>query len=122
MKQTYETGLLGEGAAEEYLCKECGMICLERRYRTKSAEIDLIMLDRDTVVFVEVKTRRTGNPGTGLMTVNAAKQKRIARGATLYLMSRHMLNRCVRFDVVEINRDGVCHIPNAFQPGSIFFG
>ena len=121
MKQTYETGILGENAAEEYLCREKGMVCLERRYRTKSAEIDLIMLDRDTVVFVEVKTRRTGNPGAGLMTVNAAKQKRIARGAVLYLMSRHLLNRSVRFDVVEINRENLIHIPNAFQPYGKFY-
>ena len=122
MKQTYETGLLGENAAEEYLCREFGMTCLERRFRTKSAEIDLIMLDRDTIVFVEVKTRRSGTLGVGLMTVNAAKQKRIARGATLYLMNRHLLNRSVRFDVVEINREQIYYVPNAFQPGGMFFG
>lgn len=121
MKHTYETGLLGESAAEKYLCEKLGMICLERRFRTKSAEIDLIMMDRDTLVFVEVKTRRTGKPGDGLMTVNIAKQKRISRGAMLYLMSRNMLNRSIRFDVVEVNCDTITYIPNAFQPGGMFF-
>ena len=121
MKQTYETGILGEIAAETYLCGKCGMICLERRYRTKSAEIDLIMQDQDTLVFVEVKTRSKGKPGDGLQTVNAAKQKRISRGATLYLMKHHKLNQSVRFDVVEVNRENIIHIPNAFQPGGMFF-
>ena len=121
MKQTYETGILGEIAAETYLCGKCGMICLERRYRTKSAEIDLIMQDQDTLVFVEVKTRSKGKPGDGLQTVNAAKQKRISRGAMLYLMKHHNLNQSVRFDVVEVNRENIIHIPNAFQPGGMFF-
>ncbi len=121
MKQTYETGILGEIAAETYLCGKCGMICLERRYRTKSAEIDLIMQDQDTLVFVEVKTRSKGKPGDGLQTVNAAKQKRISRGAMLYLMKHHKLNQSVRFDVVEVNRENIIHIPNAFQPGGMFF-
>ena len=121
MKQTYETGILGEIAAETYLCGKCGMICLERRYRTKSAEIDLIMQDQDTLVFVEVKTRSKGKPGDGLQTVNAAKQKRISRGAMLYLMKHHKLNQSVRFDVVEVNRENIIHIPNAFQPGGMFY-
>ena len=121
MKQTDETGILGEIAAETYLCGKCGMICLERRYRTKSAEIDLIMQDQDTLVFVEVKTRSKGKPGDGLQTVNAAKQKRISRGAMLYLMKHHKLNQSVRFDVVEVNRENIIHIPNAFQPGGMFF-
>ncbi len=120
MKDTYETGLLGEQTAERYLTEK-GMVCLERRYRTKSAEIDLIMKDRDTIVFVEVKTRRTASPGSGLLSVTPSKQKRIARGAVLYLMSNHKLNALVRFDIVEINRDSVLHIPNAFQPGGMFY-
>lgn len=121
MKQTYDTGLIGENAAETYLHDHAGMTCLERRFRTKSAEIDLIMRDRDTVVFVEVKTRQSGKPGEGLMSVNKEKQKRIYRGAMLYLMNHHMLNCSVRFDVVEVRPDRMIHIPNAFQPGGMFF-
>ena len=60
MKTTYETGLQGERAAEEYLHQKMRMHCLERRYRNQCGEIDLIMLDGETVVFVEVKTRKTG--------------------------------------------------------------
>ena len=121
MKQTYETGLLGEGIAEAYLCETMGMQCLERRYKTKAAEVDLIMNDHGTIVFVEVKTRERGRPGDGLLTINAGKQKRIARGATLYLMSHHLLSQPVRFDAVEVVQGSITYIPNAFQPGGMFF-
>ena len=116
MKQTYETGLQGEDAAEAYLTKEHGMTCLERRYRTKAGEIDLILLDGETVVFAEVKTRKTGEPGNGLSAVNAGKQKRIVHAALLYLMRQKWMDRSVRFDVIEICRGEILYVPNAFQP------
>ena len=121
MKQTYETGLKGEETAESHLRETRGMICLERRYRSKCGEIDLIMKEGGTIVFVEVKTRLTASPGTGMMSVNAAKQKRIAQAAAIYLMSTRQMNRPVRFDVVEISRDSILHIPDAFQPGRMFY-
>ena len=122
MKVTYHTGLAGEQTAEEWLCRERGMITLERRCRTKAGEIDLIMTEGETVVFVEVKTRLHGAAGTGMMAVDTAKQRRICRAATLYLMNRRWLTRPVRFDVVEVRPVGVIHIPNAFQPqGGMFF-
>ena len=120
MKKTYETGIQGELAAEQFLCGK-GMICLERRFRSKCGEIDLIMMDRDTLVFVEVKTRKTGMPGSGLMSVNAEKQKRIARSAVLYMMANHQMDSAVRFDVVEINHEQILHIADAFQPGGMFY-
>ena len=106
MKETYETGLWGEDFAAEYLKEKLGMVLLEQRYRTKRGEIDLIMTDGDTVVFVEVKTRRTGETGNGLSAVNLAKQK----------MQKNWLRKAVRFDLVEIHGFEVIHIPNAFQP------
>ncbi len=120
MRATYQTGVQGEEIAEKYLTEQ-GMLCLERRYREKAGEVDLIMLEGETLVFVEVKARFSGTAGSGLGAVNAAKQKRLARCATLYLMKHQALNRSVRFDVVEINRDGIVHIPNAFQPGGMVF-
>ena len=97
------------------------MICLERRFRNKRGEIDLIMQEGETIVFVEVKTRMTGITGTGMMAVNAAKQKRISQAAMLYLMTSRRLGCPVRFDVVEVRPDTVIHVPNAFQPGSMFY-
>ena len=122
MKQTYETGLDGEAAAEQYLTVQKGMICLERRYRNKCGEIDLILQDGDFLVFTEVKTRKTAAPGQGLLAVNTAKQRRIVRAAILYLMTEKRLNSAVRFDVVEVRPGAILHIPNAFQaPGQMFF-
>ena len=121
MKKTYETGILGEETAEKYLQDKYGMVCLEKRYRAKCGEIDLIMLDGDTVVFVEVKTRKTGSPGSGLSAVNLTKQKRILNAALIYLMQNKWTSRIVRFDLVEIHRDGILYVPNAFQPYGHFY-
>ncbi len=116
MKKTYETGLWGEETASDYLSHQFRMIPLERRYRTKTGEIDLIMLDGETIVFVEVKTRRTGEAGNGLAAVNHAKQKRIVQAATIYLMQKNLMRNPVRFDLVEIHRDEILYVADAFQP------
>ena len=121
MKQTYETGLDGEAAAEQFLCSEKGMICLERRYRTRRGEIDLIMMDGNTIVFIEVKTRKTGVPGNGLLAVTKAKQQKITQAATFFLMQNRALNKPIRFDVIEIWQQEIFYIPNAFQPGGLFY-
>ena len=118
---TYQTGLAGEQAAAEWLRMKYRMQLVETRYRSKAGEIDLIMLDQKTIVFIEVKTRLHAAAGTGLMAVDHRKQKRIARAATLYLISKGWQNRPVRFDVVEVSENSVLHIPNAFQPGGMFY-
>ena len=121
MKWTYETGLLGEEIAAQWLEKHYGMRLLESRYKTKAGEIDLIMLDRDTVVFVEVKTRLSAQAGTGLLAVDRRKQQRITRAAVLYLISKGWQNKAARFDIAEVTNDGVLYVPNAFQPGGMFY-
>ena len=120
MKKTYETGLWGEDTALEYLTRKMNMVLLEHRYRTKCGEIDLIMMDGETVVFVEVKTRKTGEAGNGLSAVTIPKQKRITNAAILYLMKQRWMNRPVRFDLVEIHGDNVLYVPDAFHPYGSF--
>ena len=121
MKWTYETGLLGEEIATQWLEEHYGMRLLESRYKTNAGEIDLIMMDRETVVFVEVKTRLNAAPGTGMLAVNRSKQNRIARAAALYLIGRGWQDRPVRFDIAEVTGYDVMHVPNAFQPGGMFY-
>lgn len=121
MKQTYQTGLNGEQTAEKWLCENMGMKCLERRFRNKAGEIDLIMYDRGTVVFVEVKTRLTSDPGCGIMAVNRAKQRKLTNAARLYLLNTGKMNSACRFDIIEICQGKILHVPNAFQPGGMFF-
>ena len=121
MKETYQTGLDGENKAAEWLRNHRSMILLEKRYRNKAGEIDLIMLDGKTIVFIEVKTRMHARPGNGLMAVDRKKQQRIARAAILYLIGKEWQNRLTRFDIAEVSPDGVLHVPNAFQPGDMIY-
>lgn len=114
MKNQYKTGVTGEVQAEQYLCAQ-GMTFIARRYRGGDGEIDLIMQSGDTIVFVEVKARPDSSAGSGLMAVTAAKQRRITHAAMSFLLEREWMERPVRFDVVEISRSGILHIPNAFM-------
>ena len=116
-----KTGVLGEGEAADYLVQEHGMRLLEQRYRTKCGEIDLIMLDGETIVFVEVKTRKSGEAGNGLAAVNLTKQKRIVNAALLFLSRMKWTGRLVRFDVVEVYCGKILYVPNAFQPYGRFY-
>ena len=81
MKNTYETGIFGEKTASEWLEKHKGMKLLETRHRNRAGEIDLIMLDGETVAFIEVKTRLNAVPGCGLMAVDLVPRQ--ATGAAL---------------------------------------
>jgi putative endonuclease len=97
------------GALAEYLTyitlTASGMQVLERNYHTRYGEIDLIMLDGDTIAFVEVKARRSVRFGTPEEAVNLRKQQRIRRAAVEWLRSKpenlpH--TERVRFDVAAI--------------------
>lgn len=111
----YEQGVRGEEIALAYLTEK-GMRELARRFRRGDGEIDLVMADGETVVFVEVKYRPLGRRGDGLMAVTLSKQRRMVHTAQAYLVEHHLLDRLARFDVVEITADGPLHIPNAFWP------
>lgn len=113
MKRSYDAGLTGEAAAEAFL-QQIGMTLLEKRYRAQDGEIDLIMLDGEILVFVEVKYRPHGDSGAGLSAVTRSKQRRMTHAAMDYLQKREYFEHPVRFDVVEISRDGITHVPNAF--------
>jgi putative endonuclease len=96
-------GRRGEQLAARHL-KRSGYIILARNYRTAGAEIDLIALDNDTLVFVEVKAR--GGTGFGLPqeAVDYDKRERIRRAALVYA-ERRGVDLPARFDVVAI--DGI---------------
>ena len=114
MKAQYKTGLDGENQAERYLSAR-GMQTIAKRFRGADGEIDLIMQDGETFVFVEVKYRPGSPAGSGLMAVTPAKQRRMTHAAQAFLLAREDLEHPVRFDVVEISRDGILYIPNAFM-------
>lgn len=107
----------GEREAARFL-RGRGLRILERGYRTAQGEIDLIARDGDTLVFVEVKSRRAGEPAEA---VTPAKQKRLTLAALHYLRRHDLLEQRCRFDVVAIVwPDGrqpatIDHIPHAFE-------
>ena len=107
----------GERAAARYL-RRLGMRVLTRGYRTPLGEIDLIVRDGPTLVFVEVKTRTQGNPAEA---VNLAKQQRLTLAALHFLRRYDVLEAPCRFDVVAIvwpddrRPPAIEHIPHAFE-------
>lgn len=112
-------GERGERIAERYLTGK-GLRILERGYRARCGEIDLIAEEGEELVFVEVKTRTSARFGDPLEAVTPWKRRRILRAASLYLQSRGAWNRPCRFDVMAIRLDShggaeVEHVRGAFD-------
>ena len=111
-------GRRGERLAERFLERQ-GMRILARRFRLRCGEIDLIARDAESVVFVEVKTRRGHGFGSPAASVTPAKQRRMARTALAFLSGRGWHERPCRFDVIEVLELGksteIRHIPDAFR-------
>lgn len=111
----YAKGVLGEAAVCDCLT-DGGMELLERRFRSPFGEIDLVMLEGDTLVFVEVKLRTRGGTEAAQAAVTPAKCRRLIETARCYLgMHPEHEGRCIRFDVVTVSGEGIHHIPNAFS-------
>jgi len=111
-------GQSGEEAAVRYLKKK-GFRIVERGFRLLRGEIDIIAYDRDTLVFVEVKTRSGTGFGVPEEAVTPSKQEQIRKIAQLYLMKKRLGDIPCRFDVVSILDDEpgepiIRHIPDAF--------
>lgn len=108
---------------EDLVCahlQEAGLRLLERNYLSRRGEIDIICLDRNTLVFVEVRYRRKQKHGHALETVNLRKQQKLIQTAKVYLQRKRLFGQITcRFDVVGVvMEDGkpVYHwIRNAFQ-------
>ena len=94
-------GNRGEAAAARFL-ERLGYRIIERQMRNRFGELDLVALDRDVVVFVEVKTRTTLSAGHPTEAVTATKQRKITRSALAYLKRRGWLEHRVRFDVIAV--------------------
>jgi len=113
-------GLSGEEAAARYL-KRLGYRIVARGDRLKTGEIDLVAVDRQTVVFVEVKTRESTEAGHPSEAVDAVKQRRLTRAAVTFLKHHGLLESPARFDVVAVTwpenerRPTIEHVRNAFD-------
>jgi len=116
-----QTGAWGEACAEEYLGK-LGFALVGRRVRVgRRDEIDLIMQERNILVFIEVKTRADERMGRPIAHVGYKKSNHVARAAMRYMLKLKHKPPYFRFDVVEVvgkmdaGEPIIRHIPNAFS-------
>jgi putative endonuclease len=112
-------GREGERIAARHLERK-GWRILERGFRTRTGEIDLVAEEEGVLVFVEVKARSGLGCGRPADAVDARKRGRILRAAHLWLARHGSIETPCRFDVVEVLSEGgseplIHHIPDAFQ-------
>lgn len=118
--QHTNTKRIGDAAEDEALqyLQAQGLRLVMRNYRTPGrggGEIDLIMQDQDTtLVFVEVRKRKSTRHGGAAASVGRVKQRRIVFAAQFYLLKLRTLPPC-RFDVVEVTPDGLTWLKAAFD-------
>ncbi len=123
MDSSKDKGDLGEQAAVEYLIKN-GYSILQRNFRTRYGEIDIIGRDEDYIAFIEVKTRKNNEFGLPCEAVTKNKQNKIIRMAMMYISQKRLYGLNFRFDVIEtiISNDKIRYlrlIKNAFDADSI---
>ena len=113
-----KSGTLWEKTAESFLRSQ-GLELLQRNFYSRFGEIDLVMKDENTIVFIEVKYRKNNHHGSGAEAVTFHKQNKISRTAAWYLVKNpHRAEYVCRFDVISINPEktgqDINWIKNAF--------
>lgn len=118
LNRQQQFGRKSEALAARHL-KKNGYQILEQNYRTPAGEIDIIAQEGQTLVFVEVKARRTAGYGSPKQSVTPQKQKKISMAALQYLKTRKNGPVRARFDVVAITAIGRSEqieiVKNAFE-------
>lgn len=112
-----EKGLKGEKIACNYLIDN-GYSILERNYKFKTGEIDIIALKENIIIFVEVKARSSTYYGYPYEAVNRKKQEKIIKTAMHYVKLHNIRDIQFRFDVIEVylsKGNKVNHYTNAFM-------
>ena len=94
-------GIAAETAAAKYLKKKGNKI-IERNFKTKFGEIDIIAKDKDTIAFIEVKARKNQNFGSPKESITYTKKKKLSKSALFYLKNSKQMNVKARFDVAVI--------------------
>jgi len=116
------TGEHYERIALNYLIRR-GLKHVTSNYTCRKGEIDHIMMDKDTLVFVEVRFRKKNTHGSAAESITTSKKRKIICAAQSYLQSRQLWHLDARFDVVAIDgknrwyhRDSIHWFPSAFSP------
>lgn len=113
------TGVQGEKLAVAFLLGK-GYRIVDRNFSCKGGEIDIIARDSKTLVFVEVKTRRSASYGVPQLAVTAFKQRQIMKASLTWLSSHRSHDTPARFDVIaiilpDVGEPVIEHIQNAFD-------
>ena len=104
-KENYSSGRKGEDEASIFLESQ-GYRIIFRNYKTRFAEIDIIAREKNTICFVEVKSRSDERFGLAQEAVTPAKQAKISKAALRFLQENNLMESRSRFDVVAISRHG----------------
>lgn len=118
MAEHNQLGITGEKIAINFL-QNLGYQVIESNWREKKFEIDIIAIDKNEMVFIEVKTRSSSVFGEPEEAVTLKKQKHLIEGADYYMNEKEIDLEC-RFDVISIihhkNQNTINHFKNAFYP------
>lgn len=111
--QRREDGSAAEERALLHLAQQ-GLSLVQRNYRYKGGELDLVMRDGNTLVFVEVRQRANMRFGGAAASVNHAKQVKLVKTAQHYLQKQPSMPPC-RFDVVAVDGEQLSWLKNVIQ-------
>ncbi|MFN0116842.1 MAG: YraN family protein [Elusimicrobiota bacterium] len=106
-------GKEGETKALEFL-ENKGFKLIEKNYRCREGEVDLICQDKNTIVFVEVKNRTSETYGLPQEAVTLNKKRKMIKAALTFLQEKNMWDQSVRFDVVSVGSEKLTHFRGAF--------
>lgn len=108
-----ETGQKAESLAAAFLQAK-GFTIIEKNFRAKVGEIDIVAKEGDEMVFVEVRARASRDFGGAAASVGGAKRRKLIKAASLWLQARNWDGAC-RFDVVAVDGGRLEHLPAAFD-------
>lgn len=111
-----EEGKWGEEAATRYLVR-CGFQIIERNFRIRGGEIDIIATEKDNygeevLVFIEVKTRSTGKYGSPLEAITPWKLRALRKAAQFYKLKNPRLPELLRIDAISVTYDPQTQLPH----------
>ena len=113
-------GEFGESLARDYLISK-GYRILNMNYRNRFGEIDIVCMNKDLLIFCEIKSRYSNSFGFPIESVTYYKQKQIIKLTQIYLLYKKYYNYNVRYDIIEVifnNTNAsfkVNHIKDAFR-------
>lgn len=120
-----QVGDKGEDIASDFLINK-GYEVIQRNYRCRFGEIDIIAEYNGIIIFVEVKTRHTASFGTPQESITSSKIRKISKTAILYAQEKNLIEQSYRFDVIAITypkyslEPNILHIENAFEISNVF--